>query len=126
MTQRATPDDFVRRYEAALTSQRWGALGPLVHDEVCVTFSTGAVHKGKPAVRRAFEANFAAIGDEAYDISNIHWVLRSGTFAVYLFDFRWSGRIDGQPAQGSGRGSSVLVRDEGDWKLLVEHLGRGP
>jgi len=126
MTQRATPDDFVRGYEAALASQRWSALDPLVHDEVCVTFSTGAVHKGKAAVRRAFETNFASIEEETYAISNVHWVLRSEAFAVYLFDFRWSGRIDGQPARGGGRGSSVLVRVDGDWKLLVEHLGPGP
>jgi len=126
MTPRATPDDFVRRYEAALAARRWSAVEPLVHDDVCVTFSTGAVHTGKAAVRRAFEANFASIEDEQYAISNVHWALRSDTCAVYLFDFRWSGRIDGKPAQGGGRGTSVLVRVDGGWKLLAEHLGRGP
>jgi ketosteroid isomerase-like protein len=119
-----TPDDFVRRYEAALASQQWRAVDPLVHDDVCVTFSNGAVHKGKSAVRRAFEANFAAIEDEQYRISNIHWVLRLESFAAYLFDFQWSGRINGQEAHGGGRGTHVLVYD-GGWKLLVEHLGRG-
>jgi len=126
MTQRMRPEDFVRRYEAALASQRWSAVDPLVHDEVCVTFSTGAVHKGKPAARRAFEANFASIEDERYRISNVHWVLKSEDFAVYLFDFQWSGRINGQDAHGSGRGTSVLACIDGDWKLLVEHLGRCP
>jgi ketosteroid isomerase-like protein len=120
-----TPDDFIRRYEAGLASQQWHSVDPLLHDEVCVTFSTGAVHKGKAAVRRAFEANFAAIEDEQYHISNLHWVLQSEGIAVYLFDFHWSGRIKGQDAQGNGRGTSVLVRVGVDWKLLVEHLGRG-
>jgi ketosteroid isomerase-like protein len=119
-----TPEYFVRRYEAALASQRWNSVDPLMHDEVCVTFSTGAVHKGKAAVRRAYETNFAAIEDEQYHISNLHWVLQSESIAVYLFDFQWSGRIKGQEAQGSGRGTTVLVRGGGDWKLLVEHLGR--
>ena len=123
MTQRTTPDSFVRAYEAALASQRWDALDPLVHGDVCATFSTGAVHKGKAAVRRAFEANFASIEDERYRISNVHWVVQSETFAVYLFDFTWSGRINGRETQGGGRGTSVLVCDNGDWKLLVEHLG---
>lgn len=126
MTQRSAPDDFVRSYEAALAAQRWSAVDPLMHDDVCVTFSTGAVHKGKAAVRRAFEENFASIEDEQYAISNVHWALRSEALAVYLFDFRWSGRIHGQPAQGSGCGTSVLVRVDGCWKLLAEHLGRRP
>jgi ketosteroid isomerase-like protein len=120
-----TPEDFVRRYEAALASQRWTEVDPLVHDEVCVTFSSGAVHKGRVAVRRAFEANFASIEDERYRVSNVHWVMRSERTAVYLFDFEWSGRIQGRPAQGKGRGTSVLARDGEEWKLLVEHLGPG-
>jgi len=121
-----TPEDFVSCYERALASQQWSAVDPLVHDDVCVTFSTGAVHKGRSAVRGAFEANFAAIEDERYRIANIHWVLRSDSMAVYLFDFQWSGRIAGRMTQGSGRGTSVLIRAGGGWKLLVEHLGRAP
>jgi ketosteroid isomerase-like protein len=125
VTQSITPDDFVRSYEAALASQQWAAVDPLMHDDVCVTFSTGAVHTGKPAVRRAFEHNFASIEDERYRITNIHWVLRSEDFAVYLFDFQWSGRINGRETRGSGRGTSVLARAGAEWKLLAEHLGSG-
>jgi ketosteroid isomerase-like protein len=121
-----TVDDFVDRYATALAARQWSAVGPLVHDEVCVTFSTGAVHKGRSEVRRAFEANFASIDDEQYHISNVHWVLRSELVAVYLFDFRWSGRIRGQETHGRGRGTTVLVCDDGEWKLLVEHLGPSP
>lgn len=120
-----TPDEFVRRYGAALATQKWSSVDPLVHDDVCVTFSNGAVHKGRPAVRLAFETNFAAIQEETYTIANVHWVLRSDRLAVYLFDFHWSGLIMGREAHGSGRGTSVLVCVDGEWKLLVEHLGRG-
>ena len=120
-----TPEDFVRRYEAALASQRWSEVDPLVHDDVCVTFSAGTVHKGRAAVRRAFETNFASIEDERYRVSNLHWVLRSEQVAVYLFDFEWSGHIQGRQAQGKGRGTSVLARDGDGWRLLVEHLGPG-
>ena len=38
-----TPEQFIDRYERALGSQRWGEVEPLVHEDVCVTFSTGAV-----------------------------------------------------------------------------------
>lgn len=119
------PDDFVSAYEQALATQDWAAVEPLIHDDVCVTFSTGTVHKGKDAVRRAFEQNFAAIEDEDYRISNIHWILRNKDVAIYLFDFHWTGRLNGQTARGSGKGTSVLraSNGQGDWRLLVEHLG---
>lgn len=120
-----TPDDFIPLYERALASQRWHAVDPLVHNDACVTFSNGTVHVGKAAVQGAFERNFAAIADEEYRISNVRWVHRGPEIAVYLFDFNWSGRIEGRPASGSGRGTSALHRDDAGWRLLAEHLGQG-
>ena len=117
-----TPDDFVSSYEAALRSQSWSVVAPLVHDDACITFSTGAVHKGKAAVQKAFEANFASIEEEKFSISNVHWVMRAHDLAAYLFDFAWSGLIDGRPASGSGRGTCVLARSDLGWQLIIEHL----
>jgi ketosteroid isomerase-like protein len=91
--------------------------------DACVTFSNGAVHIGKAAVRRAYEANFAAIEDEEYRIFNVHWVRLREDVSVYAFDFAWSGRIGGRDAKGAGRGTSVLVRGGSGWQLLAEHLG---
>ena len=118
-----TPDEFILEYERALGSQKWLAVEPLIHEEACVTFSTGAVHKGKQAVRAAYEKNFAAIRGERYGISNVRWAVRGSEFAVYLFDFEWSGLIDGKEAAGAGRGTTALIREEGNWKLIAEHLG---
>jgi ketosteroid isomerase-like protein len=116
-------DEFVTAYETALATQNWAAVEPLIHKDACVTFSSGTVHRGKDAVRRAFEGNFAAIADETYRISNVHWVRKGRVFAAYLFDFNWSGLIDGKPASGGGRGTCVLVKEGTSWQLLIEHLG---
>ena len=118
--------DFVRSYELALATQDWGAVDPLVHHDASVTFSDGSVHKGKDAVRAAFERNFRAIVGERYRITNVHWLLQSEHAAVYLFDFHWTGTIDGHSASGAGRGTTVIVRGGGGWQLLTEHLGPAP
>ena len=118
-----TPETFVGAYEQALAWQDWGRVEPLVHKDACVTFSTGAVHRGKVEVRMAFQRNFSLIKEEVYSISNVHWVHQDANIAVYLFEFQWSGMIDGKQASGAGRGTSVLINDNGIWKLLVEHLG---
>ncbi|MAT96527.1 MAG: DUF4440 domain-containing protein [Anaerolineaceae bacterium] len=117
------PEIFIEKYEAALATQDWQQVDPLIHPQACVTFSSGRVHIGKTAVRHAFERNFALIQDETYAIENVHWVMRGEETAVYLFTFRWSGLINGEPASGAGTGSSVLINSEDGWQLLVEHLG---
>ena len=118
-----SPEEFIRAYEQALATQNWINVDPLVHENACVTFSNGTVHKGKLAVRKAFEANFSIIKDETYSISNVHWVRTGSEMAVYLFEFNWSGLINEQPASGSGRGTSVLIKESDKWQLFVEHLG---
>lgn len=117
------PEDFIEDYERALASHGWDAVAPLVHDDAAVTFSNGSVHKGKAAIKQAFERNFASIRNEKYAISNVFWIRKSPDSAVFVYDFAWEGLINGSPAQGVGVGTSVLVNDDGRWKLLAEHLG---
>ncbi|MGD8474008.1 MAG: DUF4440 domain-containing protein [Anaerolineae bacterium] len=117
------PEEFVKAYETALATQNWVEVEPLIHQDACITFSSGTVHRGKDAVRRAFTGNFGAIADETYRVSNVHWVRKDREYAAYLFEFDWTGLIDGKPASGGGRGTCVLVKVGTSWKLLVEHLG---
>jgi len=118
------PDAFPDAYALALRSQRWELVAPLIHDEACVTFSTGAVHSGKAAVQRAFEANFAAIENEDYRVTDVIWRERTEDRASYTFRFAWTGRIAGRPASGAGTGAATLIRTEGGWLMLAETLER--
>jgi len=121
-----SPTDFVREYERALATQTWDAVSPLIHQNATVTFSNGAVFKGKNAVRIAYENNFDAIKNEDYRVSNIHWVLETKNSATYTFDFQWAGMINGKAASGAGRGTTVLFRERDKWQLIAEHLGPYP
>ena len=118
-----SPLEFVEAYEAALATQEWDAVSPLIHERASVVFSNGTVHKGKDAVRQAYEKNFSAIKSEHYRMTNVHWLLNSPDTAVYMFDFSWTGIIDGKEASGGGRGTAVVVHENGRWQLLAEHLG---
>ncbi|MEL6413393.1 MAG: nuclear transport factor 2 family protein [Pseudomonadota bacterium] len=121
-----SPNEFVRDYERALATQTWEAVRPLIHQNATVTFSNGAVHKGKTTVRIAYENNFEKIKNETYTISNVHWVLETENSATYTFDFQWVGLINGKAASGAGRGTAVLVRMQDKWQLIAEHLGPCP
>jgi ketosteroid isomerase-like protein len=121
-----TAEVHLRAYEAALGTQDWAEVEPLLHDDVCVTFSNGAFHNGKEAVRSAFSRNFELIADEHYELSDVVWIADEPSYAVCAYRVRWSGLIDGKAAAGGGRGTSVVVKDGGRWLVLAEHLGPEP
>ena len=117
-----TPTERLQAYEKALATQKWENISPFIHPDICVTFSEGT-HKGITAVEAAFRKTFALIQDETYTLSNIHWIHSDENFAVCIYNFHWSGLINGQMASGGGRGTSVLVNEAGNWLILTEHLG---
>ncbi len=117
-------EEFITSYEAALGTQDWKAVAPLVSENVSVSFSDGTVHMGKENVQKAFEKNFSLIKNEKYAIENITWLAKDQKYAVYLFEFHWTGLIKGKPVSGNGIGTAVLVKEDAQWKLLTEHLGR--
>jgi ketosteroid isomerase-like protein len=117
-----TPTLFVAAYEKALASQKWDIVAPFIHDDCVATFTSGT-YKGKKEVEAIFRRNFASIKSEHYAITNVHWVKQSEGFAVFTFDYQWSGEIGGKSASGGGRGSSVIVNSGTGWQLISEHLG---
>ena len=118
------PEEFIKAYESALATQDWNRLDKLISDQIAVTFSDGTVHVGKDEVQIAFEKNFASIKSEKYTIQNVKWLRKEEPFAVYLFEFYWTGIVNGKSVSGNGIGTSVIVNEEGRWKLLTEHLGK--
>ena len=117
-----TPTLFVAAYEDARASQNWDIVAPLIHDDCVATFTSGT-YRGKNEVEVIFRRNFASIKGEHYAITNVHWVKQSDGFAVFTFDYQWSGVIAGKSASGGGRGSSVIVKSGTGWQLISEHLG---
>ncbi len=115
--------EFIKQYEAALGTQDWTLVAPLISDEARVVFSDGSVHAGKDAIKIAYERNFATIKNEAYRMENVYWLLETPDSAAYMFDFYWAGVIQGREASGSGRGTAVLVRQADRWVLVGEQLG---
>ena len=116
-------EDFVKQYETALGTQDWDSVAPLISEDAKVIFSDGSLHAGKDAIRAAYQHNFKTIQGEAYRIENVHWLTKTADAAAYVFEFYWTGVIDGREASGSGRGTAVLARRADRWLLVGEQLG---
>lgn len=118
------PETFIQNYESALASQDWAIIEALFSTAACITFSDGTVHLGKSKIQAAYEENFRIIKSEKYAIENVNWLKKEETFAVYVFEFNWTGRVNDKLVSGSGVGTTVLIFENFRWKILSEHLGK--
>ncbi len=119
-----SPDDFMREYEAAAASHDLERTLPLIAPDAVFWFSNGTSHVGRAAIEAAFRANFETIEAEIYRIVDLEWRTRSEDSAACTYRFEWSGKIQGAPASGSGRGTSVLTRHGSSWLIVHEHLSQ--
>jgi len=119
----ATPTEFVRAYEQATNSHDTAQLAPLIAPDAVYWFSDGS-HRGRDAILTAIADTFATIRDETYEISDLEWITATSNHAICRYRFSWTGTINGQPRTGSGRGTNVLVNNDGTWQMLHEHLSR--
>ena len=115
---------FLARFEQAQATERFDAVEPLLHPDVLFRFNDGD-YRGLEAARGAFESTWALdVEDVRYVLSHIDVLHRDASSATATFRFHWSGVGDQGPFEVVGRGTTVLVRYEGELRLLVEHLSR--
>lgn len=113
--------EFVREYERTANGHLIGPWGRLIADDAVYWFTTGSF-VGKAAVMDAVEHNFRVIEDEVYRISDVEWVTVTDDWAVMRYRFSWVGFQRGEKVSGAGRGTNVMVRRDGRWLMLHEHL----
>ncbi len=114
---------FVHRYEQATNRHDFDHLAPLIADDAAYWFTEGSYH-GVGEIRAAIERTFATILDEVYEIRDLEWVAVTDDLAVCRYRFFWKGMVDGRPESGHGRGTNVVAKRDGTWKMLHEHLSR--
>ncbi|MFF6991260.1 DUF4440 domain-containing protein [Streptomyces sp. NPDC010273] len=112
---------FMTRYEQAANSHDIDRVAPLIASDAVYWFSDGS-HRGLSEITGAIEQTFVAIQDEVYEIQDLEWVVLAAEHAVCRYRFLWTGLVDGQRRSGRGRGTNVLVKREGAWKVQHEHL----
>lgn len=113
---------LLAEYEKRLNSHRWEEIAPLIDDDAIFIFSEGT-YRGKAAIEEACRRTFALISNEKYEISDKNWSYAGPDWACCAYTFNWQGTINGAPAQGGGRGTSVVRRTDHGWKIVHEHLG---
>ena len=107
-------------YGERINNHRFDDLVELISDEATFWFSEGS-YSGE-AIRRAFERTWGQVADEHYWLEDMRWIALSESAASCIYRFRWRGMVGGEMHEGSGRGTSVLRKEAGGWKIVHEHL----
>ncbi len=119
---------FLNRFESLAEKENFELIADMIHDKAFFRFNDGDF-VGKPAVRAAFEKTWKGsegVRKERFYLSDIELLSVDRTSASVTYTYIWEGSMNGQSFQIRGRGTRVLVREDGRLQIIHEHLSRFP
>jgi len=125
MSGAATPEAVMAAYADLINQHDFSLLIPLIDPEASFWFSSGT-YQGLTAVREAFERTWQRLANETYWLEDLTWIAKGAEAASCTYGFHWRATIDGQHAEGMGRGTTVLAKGEIGWRIVHEHLSAFP
>lgn len=73
-------------------------------------------------IKKYFEQAWHLVQNEVYSANNIQWLAASPEVATCIYEYRWSGLINGVHQSGRGRATNVFKQIDKKWFLIHEHL----
>lgn len=132
MTQAVLSKDaviqFLNRFEEIAEKENFDLIQDMVHDTAFFRFNDGDF-VGKQAVRGAFEKTWkgsANVKKERFYLTDIQVLTVDATSATATYTYNWEGSMDGRSFRIQGRGTRVLVIENGRLQIIHEHLSRYP
>lgn len=118
-------NEFINRYESAITMQKWDELSDFFHDNCAVLYTDGT-YVGKNMLKLAFDKTDALMKNGKYNLTEIHYPIINKKFCTIVGIFKWSSEIYGTPINSENRITLCIVNDKGYWKIVNQHLGPMP
>ena len=125
MQEAATPQAVMAAYADRINRHDFDLLVPLIHPEASFWFSSGT-YQGIAAAREAFQRTWQRLANETYWLEDLTWIAQGAEAASCTYRFHWRATVNGQPAEGMGRGTSVLAKGATGWPIVHEHLSAFP
>jgi len=119
---------FLNRFEKSAEKENFDLIEDMVHADAVFRFNDGDF-VGRQAVRGAFERTWkgsANVKKERFYLTDIQVLSVDATSASATYTYNWEGSMDGRPFRIQGRGTRVLVVENGRLQIIHEHLSRYP
>jgi ketosteroid isomerase-like protein len=119
---------FLDRFEALAEKEDFDAIEDMIHERAFFRFNDGDF-KGREAVRGAFEKTWkgsAGLKKERFYLTDIEVMSVDSKSATATYTYNWEGSMEGRSFRVQGRGTRVLVVEDGRLQIIHEHLSRYP
>jgi hypothetical protein len=119
---------FLNRFEETAEKENFDLIQDMIHDNAFIRFNDGDF-VGKQAVRGAFEKTWkgsANVRKERFYLTDIQVLSVDARSAAATYTYNWEGTMDGRIFRVQGRGTRVLVVENGQLQIIHEHLSRYP
>lgn len=119
---------FLNRFEEIAETENFDLIQDMIHDNAFFRFNDGDF-VGKSAVRDAFEKTWkgsANVKKERFYLTDIQVLTVDGRSATATYTYNWEGSMGEQSFRIRGRGTRVLVVENGRVQIIHEHLSRYP
>ncbi|WP_299823400.1 nuclear transport factor 2 family protein [uncultured Pontibacter sp.] len=114
-------DSFLQQYVQATNSHDFNQVRRLLTPDAVYWFNKQE-SRGLQEIQASFEVSWSYLPDEIYSIKNITWLSVEKNSATCIYRYSYQGTHAGKAVAGGGRGTSVLVRKDGNWRIAHEHL----
>ena len=119
---------FLNRFEETAEKENFDLIQDMIHDNAFIRFNDGDF-VGKQAVRGAFEKTWKGstnVRKERFYLTDIEVLSVDARSAAATYTYNWEGTMDGRAFRVQGRGTRVLVVENGQLQIIHEHLSRYP
>jgi ketosteroid isomerase-like protein len=120
--------DFLHRFEALAEREDFALIREAIDERAVFRFNDGDF-VGRDAIRAAFEKTWRgdpSVKKARFYLSDIAVLTADQRTATATYNWHWEGSQGGRAFAIKGRGTRVLVFDNGRFRIVHEHLSRFP
>lgn len=128
---RITADEveaFLHAFERRADREDFALIREMIDEHAYFRFNDGDF-VGRDAIQAAFEKTWRrdpSVTKARFYLSDVTVLTVDERTAAATYTYHWEGAVDDRPFAIRGRGTRVVVREGGAFRIVHEHLSRFP
>jgi ketosteroid isomerase-like protein len=124
----ASVAEFLNHFESLAAKEDFSLISAMIDERAFFRFNDGDF-VGRPAIQAAFEKTWRgdpSVRKARFYLSDIVVLSTDRATATATYTYHWEGSQGGREFKIQGRGTRVLLREDGRFRIIHEHLSRFP
>lgn len=120
--------EFLHRFETIAEKEDFALIEDMIHERAYFRFNDGDFI-GRPAIKAAFEKSWRgdpSVKKARFYLSDIVVLTTDQSTASATYTWHWEGSQGDREFRIQGRGTRVLLLEQGRLRIVHEHLSRFP